>query len=362
MPVLACRDLAVSYGEVDVLSGLDLEVAAGETVALLGPSGSGKTTLLYAVAGFVSPSAGRIDIAGVTVSGRGRRPVPAEDREVGLVFQNYALWPHLTALETVAYPVRRRGVERSTAERRARELLALMGIGELGHRKPDQLSGGQQQRVGLARALAREARLYLMDEPTAHLDAALRAALQREIAAVRERTGAAAVYATHDAGEALAVADRVALLRGGRLVQVGAPEEVYSQPVDRWAAELTGVASVLDVAVDDVDRKSLEIEVAGVSLRVGVAEVREGSRARLLVRPEWVSFGSEGAPGTVEHVAFRGPHTEYRLSTPGGELVARQDGRARFHVGDSLTWQLREAWWLPPDEREPTVRTGRDRT
>ncbi|MDX1659105.1 MAG: ABC transporter ATP-binding protein, partial [Nitriliruptorales bacterium] len=337
-------------------TGLNLEVAAGETVAVLGPSGSGKTTLLYAVAGFVSPSEGRIDIAGVTVSGRGRRPVPAEHREVGLVFQNYALWPHLTALETVAYPLRRRGVERSSAQLRARELLALMGIAELEHRKPDQLSGGQQQRVGLARALAREARLYLMDEPTAHLDAALRGALQQEITAVRERSGAAAVYATHDAGEALAVADRVALVRGGRLVQVGAPEEVYSQPVDRWAAELTGVASVLDVAVSGVDRNRLEVEVAGVSLRVGVAEVRGGGQAQLLVRPEWVSCGPEGAPGTVEHVAFRGPHTEYRLSTPAGELVARQDGPARFQVGDSLTWQLREAWWLPPEPDGPTLR------
>ena len=163
------------------------------------------------------------------------------------MFQSYALWPHLTALDTVAFPLRMAGSGDGDARRRAGEILEALGIGDLGGRRPAAMSGGQQQRVGLARALARDATLFLLDEPTAHLDAATRAAAEALIAAQRALRGAAAVYATHDAAEALGVADRVALLRDGRIVQVGTPKEVYEQPVDEWAAVLTGPVSVIDL-------------------------------------------------------------------------------------------------------------------
>jgi ABC-type Fe3+/spermidine/putrescine transport system ATPase subunit len=177
--------LTVSFGDVLVLDDLDLEVARAETVALLGPSGSGKTSLLYAIAGLLEPTAGEIEVDGNPMRG-GPRAVAPELRSVGMVFQNYALWPHLSAAQTVAYPMRQRGVSEAEAEAMVDRLLATLGIGELADRLPDQLSGGQQQRVGLARALAAEPALFLFDEPTAHLDAALRITLQQELMVQRD--------------------------------------------------------------------------------------------------------------------------------------------------------------------------------
>ena len=183
----------------------------GEVVALLGPSGSGKSTLLNAVAGFLPPAGGTIRLRQRVVADA-RRAEPPERRDVGVVFQNYALWPHLTALDTVAYPMRRRGIAPAEAKAEARRILTLLHIGQLADRRPGELSGGEQQRVGLARALARQASLYLFDEPTAHLDTHVRGVFLDELVARRSAIGAAALYATHDAEEALGLANRVALL------------------------------------------------------------------------------------------------------------------------------------------------------
>ncbi len=349
VPALRCRGLTVSYGADPVLRGLDLTVAAGEALALLGPSGSGKTTLLYAVAGFVDPEAGTVEIEGRRVA-EPRRSSSPDRRSVGLVFQHYALWPHMTALETVAYPLRRRRVPDAT--QRARRLLERMGLADFAERRPAELSGGQQQRVGLARALARDAALYLFDEPTAHLDTALRTALQEEMTARRTERGAAAIYATHDASEALAVADRVALLRRGRLVQVGSPTEVYERPVDLWAARLTGPASLL------------RLEAAGnaggiLTARLGEAVVEVAARTGtgppgdatvpVLIRPDWTDLGGD-LPGTVRHRWYRGPYTDYRVETPGGTVIVRSTGQPRADVGERISWQLRRGWVLPDDE------------
>jgi len=315
---LEIRGLEVSLGGTPILHGIDLTIAPGEAVALLGPSGSGKTTLLYAVAGFVTPTAGEIEIAGEAVYGTGRS-FPPEHRSIGFVFQNYALWPHLTAGRIVAYPLERAGVPAAAAAEEAVTLLRLVGIGELAGRKPAELSGGQQQRVGLARALARRAGLYLFDEPTAHLDSALRADLQEELVARMTADGAAALYATHDSAEALAVADRVVVLRDGRVVQSGTPDEIYGQPADLWAARLTGPAWA----------------VAGEVVGTDADEV--------LVRPDWVVPG-DGIEGTVEAVWFRGPHTDYRITTSAGILEMRRPGHPEWASGDSISVSV-ERWW-----------------
>jgi ABC-type Fe3+/spermidine/putrescine transport system ATPase subunit len=216
-----------------------------------------------------------------------------------MVFQGYALWPHMTALETVAYPLRRRGVSASEARRRAQELLEGVGIGRLAGRRPAELSGGEQQRVGLCRALARDPDLYLFDEPTAHLDSALRADLQGQLTGQRQGSKAAALYATHDVSEALAVADRVALLRDGGLVQVGTPVDIYERPVDLWAAQLTGAASLLSVTVERVDGGALTLSVGGQSVVVqSSGPGGSGSRASAPARPE---------TGARTVGAFRGP-------------------------------------------------------
>jgi len=317
MTALAIRGLDVSLGGTPILHEIDLTVEHGEAVALLGPSGSGKTTLLYAIAGFVTSTAGTVAIDGRQVTGPDGGVSP-EHRSVGFVFQNYALWPHLSALKTVAYPLERDGKTIEQAHAEAEDLLAMMGIGDLGARSPSELSGGQQQRVGVARALARHAALFLLDEPTAHLDAALRSELQRELATRMTDSGAAAVYATHDAAEAMAIADRVVLMREGRIVQVGTPTEVYDRPVDLWAARLTGPAW-------EIDGKAV------------------GAAGRVLVRPDWIEPG-EGLDGTVRDVWFRGSFTDYRIETAAGVLEMRRFGAPEWTEGEAVLLSLNR-WW-----------------
>jgi ABC-type Fe3+/spermidine/putrescine transport system ATPase subunit len=337
---LACSGLQVGYGDTPVVIGLDLTVAEGEVVALLGPSGSGKTTLLSAVAGFLHVAAGEIRIDGELVAGAARH-VPPERRSVAVVFQSYALWPHLSALDTVAYPFRRRGMAAPEARRRAADLLDRLGIGGLAARRPAELSGGEQQRVGLGRALAREARLSLFDEPTAHLDATLRTQLQAEIAGQRRASGAAALYATHDTAEALAVADRVALLRAGRIVQVGPPAEVYERPIDVWAARITGPASLMPVTVRERRDGRAQLDVGGIAVEAAVDGVDGSGLA--VVRPEWARLGGE-LPGRIATVAYRGVHTEYGLETPAGTVGLFEPGPPRAAPGETCTWRLERAW------------------
>jgi ABC-type Fe3+/spermidine/putrescine transport system ATPase subunit len=356
-PAVDCRALSIDYDAVRAARDIDLAVEAGEAVALLGPSGAGKTTLLHAVAGFVAPTAGEVAIGGRLVA-TPARSTPPERRRVGVVFQHYALWPHLSAVDTVAYPLRRAGVDARRARQRARELLGSLDVAELADRRPAQMSGGQQQRVGVARALARDAVVYLFDEPTAHLDTALRGRLQEEMTQRRAATGAAALYATHDAGEALAVADRVVLMRDGAIVQTGTARQVYEEPLDRWTAGLTGPASVLTV-------ECVEAGAGQVRLRVGdevVAVAGGGAGAgavQALVRPDWAQLGGP-LPGTVRHAWFRGPHTDYRLDVPGGELDVRRPGPPQAHPGQAVGWSLQRAWLLAATgEPEPgTAPTG----
>jgi ABC-type sugar transport system ATPase subunit len=314
--VLELRDLSLSYGSTPVLHSVSLSVAGGELLALLGPSGSGKSTLLNAVAGFLPVRTGEIFLGQRRVA-TAARAEPPERRDIAFVFQDYGLWPHLAAVDTVAYPLRRRGVRRDLARSQAQEILDRLGIGSLADRKPAQLSGGEQQRVGLARAIARQAALYLFDEPTAHLDAQIRDVFLAELATRRRESGAAAIYATHDAVEALGLADRVALLVGGRVIQVGSPEVVYAQPVSVEAARLTGPASLL-----------------------------AGSGGPLLVRPDWVRFGGDRS-GVVVDVWFRGSYTDYALRTTEGELLLRTQAPPVHTRGEEISWCLDRSWPLP---------------
>jgi iron(III) transport system ATP-binding protein len=362
---VACAGLSVGYGR-PALAGLDLSVAAGETVALLGESGSGKTTLLNAIAGFVPPLSGDIWLSGELASGRGRL-VPPERRRIGMVFQDHALWPHLSVLDTVAYPLRRAGAGRADARRAARVILDQMGLGPLAERRPGQLSGGEQQRVGLARALACAPALYLFDEPTAHLDASLRAQILDEVARRRAADGAAAIYATHDAAEALAIADRVAVLHSGRLAQTGPPADVYAEPADLTVAALTGPMSVLHAPVRPAgagryaitvgdDRATVPGTTASATDPVdpadpagrGPADPASPSVRAILVRPDWACLVHPGAldgaglPGAITEVRFRGPHTDYHLATPAGTLLIREPGPPRTDIGP-VRWRLLQA-------------------
>jgi ABC-type Fe3+/spermidine/putrescine transport system ATPase subunit len=325
VPAVRVTGLGVSYGPVAALTDVDLEVGDGEVMALLGSSGSGKTTLLSTVAGFLQPVRGTVVIGGREVAGPTTWVEP-EARRVGLVFQGAALWPHLTVLATVAYPIRRSGRSKAAAAHEAGVLLERLGLSVLADRLPAQLSGGEQQRVGLARALARDPAVFCFDEPTAHLDTHLRSVVLEEITRRRAALGAAGLYATHNATEALAIADRVAVLRSGRLVQVGTPREVYDQPVDAETARLTGPAAFLDTGT-----------------------------GRLLVRPDWVAFGGE-VSGRIESVRYRGPYTDHTVNVDGGDLLVSTPGPSGRRPGDLVDVTISRTWALPPAPGARTLR------
>ncbi|HEV1996609.1 MAG TPA: ABC transporter ATP-binding protein [Candidatus Dormibacteraeota bacterium] len=335
-----CIGLAAGYDGTSVLSGIDLVLEPGRVLAVLGTSGAGKTTLLHALAGFIRPTSGEIWLGDEIVAGNSCFVEP-ERRGVGVVFQEAALWPHLDALRTVAYPLRRQGMARAEAEREAHRLLDLFGLAGLARRRPHELSGGEQQRVGLARALARDARLYLLDEPTVHLDLPLRQVAQQLLESGRRKGGAAAVYTTHEAADALAMADQVAILVAGRLAQVGTADEVYERPVDASVAELTGAASLLDVEVGP----GRAVVIDGV--RCAVQGSTGTGPHRLLVRPGWAALDGP-LKGVVVGVRFQGPHTDHELHTSAGTVVVRQAGAPRRKMGDQTGWTLDRGWLLPP--------------
>ena len=243
-PALDLTAVARCFGTRTVLSGVSLRLARGEVVALLGASGCGKTTLLRLVAGLLEPSAGEIRIAGATVA-TAARSLPPEARRLAMVFQDYALWPHLSVARNVAFPLEMRGVPRAERDRRVAETLDRVGLGAFAARAPGTLSGGQQQRVALARALVARPPLILFDEPLSNLDKELRDSLSREIARLLREEGLSALYVTHDQGEAFAVADRVAVMAAGRILQDATPEALVARPASAEVAQFLNLGAIV---------------------------------------------------------------------------------------------------------------------
>lgn len=325
MSLLRAEGVAKRFGATAALDGLDLEIAPGEFFALLGGSGSGKTTLLRLIAGFETPDEGRL-----LLEGRDLVPLPPHARPVAMMFQSYALFPHLSVFDNVAYGLRRAGVPREERRRRVAEALALVRLEGLERRRPHQLSGGQRQRVALARSLVVRPRLLLLDEPLAALDASLREATGFELRALQRATGAGFVMVTHDQAEAMALADRIGVLERGRLVQVGPPAAVYERPATRFVAAFLGGANLL-AGVVRADG-GVDCAEAGCLLRPAAPVGRPaGAPVTLALRPERVRLRSGEAPadavnaarGTVAEVAFRG-----ELST----ALVRLDGGATLRV------------------------------
>ncbi len=312
------------FDGVPAVRGVTLEVPAGAFVAVLGPSGCGKTTTLRMVAGFERPSAGEIRIGGATVSAPARAIfVPPEDRRIGMVFQSYAVWPHMTVAENVGYPLRVRRVPPAARAARVAALLELTRLEGLGERYPHQLSGGQQQRVALARALAGEPAVLLLDEPLSNLDARLRQEMRVELKAIQRRVGATILYVTHDQEEALALADRVAVMRGGILHQVAPPDVVYDRPADPFVAEFLGYGGFIpaEVAGPAGVRFTGLPGTPAVACRVPAGAAGPGV---LAFRPAQVELGPPGAglPGRVVTRVYRGEFFEFRVRVGPYEVAA----------------------------------------
>ncbi|MBB4303216.1 putative spermidine/putrescine transport system ATP-binding protein [Rhodobium orientis] len=251
-PILRLDGLSKHYGDVIAVEDLSLDVADGEFVSLLGPSGCGKTTTLRMVAGFIKPTAGRIGIAGKDVTA-----LPPYKRDTGMVFQNYALFPHMTVAENVAFGLENLGVERSERMTRVHEMLRMVELDHLSDRRPAALSGGQQQRVALARALALQPALLLLDEPFSNLDAQLRVRLREDMTRIIERIGVTTLFVTHDQEEALALSDRIVVMSTGRVEQIGSPGEIYERPSSRFVADFIGQCTILDGTCADAAFRSV---------------------------------------------------------------------------------------------------------
>jgi spermidine/putrescine transport system ATP-binding protein len=325
------------FEDVTAVAGIDLDVPGGEFFALLGPSGCGKTTTLRLVAGFEQPTAGRILLDGVDMA-----RTPPHKRKVNTVFQSYALFPFLDVADNVAFGLRFQDVGKAEARRRVAEALALVQLQGLERRRPAQLSGGQQQRVALARALVLNPSVLLLDEPLGALDAKLRKALQVELKALQETVGITFIYVTHDREEALTMSDRLAVMAGGRIEQVGAPAQLYEEPATTYVAGFLGVANLFPATAKGADGGGrCRLRLGDFDLEAAGGDTAASGEVRVVIRPERVQlepYGSSGpnrVPGMVERLVYQGPATQLVVRLANGEslqaLVQNQ--------GQPLSWQ-----------------------
>jgi len=338
---LRVQGISKAYGQTTVLQALDLDVATGELLTLLGPSGSGKTTLLQIICGLTEPSAGKLYI-----DGRDETHLPVNQRDIGVVFQSYALFPHLTVRENVAFPLRMRRLSSDEIHRRVMEALDMVNLGHALDRLPAALSGGQQQRVALARCLVYRPSVILMDEPLGALDRKLREAMQVEIKRIHRETGATIIFVTHDQEEALALSDRICLMNDGRIAQVGTPRQIYEAPDSAFVAEFIGLSNIFRGIV-----KNGALETAdGVIPLPGAAMAGEGT---VVVRPEHIALAAPDTAyitGTVTESVYAGSETRIMVTLKSGMVaIARQPaGAAEVKIGAeiAIAWKPEHSRFL----------------
>jgi spermidine/putrescine transport system ATP-binding protein len=336
-PAIELRNATKRYGDAVALNGVSLEIEQGEFFCLLGPSGCGKTTTLNLIGGFIPLSSGELRIEGRTVN-----DLPPHKRNVNTVFQNYALFPHMTVAQNVAFGLRMERLSSSEVTKRTAEYVELVGLGGLTKRLPSELSGGQQQRVALARALAKRPAVLLLDEPLGALDLKLRKQMQTELSRIHRQVGTTFVFVTHDQEEALSMATRIAIMSGGEVIQIGTPREVYDHPVNRFVADFVGDTNFLEGAVRRDGGRAV-FEVAGALADVSIDA--EAGPATLMIRPEFLALrqgdsadGARGLTGRVVNVSFLGDHTRITIATAAGDMVVVK----------------------PHGTREPTIDTQRE--
>ena len=322
------QNIALAFGKTQVLRDIDLAVEPGEFFALLGPSGSGKSTLLRVLAGFARPQAGRVLVDGKDISA-----VPPWQRDIGMVFQNYALWPHMTVAQNVAFGLEERRLPKTVIAQKVAAVLELVGLAELGARRPSQLSGGQQQRVALARTIAIEPKVLLLDEPLSNLDAKLRVHMRMELLALQRKLGVTTIFVTHDQEEALSISDRVAVLEAGVIQQVGTPVELFDHPLNRFIANFVGTANMFAGTLrPGADGMVFESAALGTLSLPGAPAALAGA-VEIAFRPHVVTLVEAGtAPGggiirlkgTVAAREFLGEFIRYVITVGANEIVADQ--------------------------------------
>jgi ABC-type Fe3+/spermidine/putrescine transport system ATPase subunit len=336
MAWLELRSVAKRFGVVTAIERIDLEVGHGEFLTLLGASGCGKSTTLRIIAGLERPDEGE-----VILTGRPIQDMPVHRREIAMVFQSYALFPHMTVAQNVAFGLETRGVATVEIGRRVREALKTVELSGLDERYPRQLSGGQQQRVALARALVTEPKVLLLDEPLSNLDAKLRDRLRVELRALQQKLQVTTIYVTHDQGEAMSLSDRIAFMAGGRIVEIGTPEEIYRRPRARSTAEFLGIANMLDGKVVAAGQGILSIEsnLGRLDLE-DAAALSVGDDVVVCLRPEDIRLvvpeagAPNGLPGTIRHSAYLGSITDYIIEPAGSDVSLR------IHVPGPTTWRI----------------------
>ena len=329
-PLIEFDRVSKSFGALTVVRELDLAVQRGEFLSLLGPSGSGKTTILMMLAGFEAPTRGSIRLEGNRID-----HLPPHRRNMGVVFQSYALFPHMTVAENVAFPLRMRGVSRAEAAERVGRALDMVRLAELTERRPSQLSGGQQQRIALARALVFEPNVVLMDEPLGALDKQLREHMQLELRDLHRSLGLTIVFVTHDQSEALTMSDRIAVFNEGRIEQIDIPQAVYDRPRTRFVAEFIGETNVLEGRLAQTDGTIAQVEIGGGRRLVVAAgsEHRRGDAVLVCIRPERLRLGrsesgANALPVAVSDRVYQGDHIRVHLAADDLFLVARLDRRS----------------------------------
>lgn len=345
------ENLVKKFGDFVAVDHVNIETTAGEFLTLLGPSGSGKTTTLRMIAGLEFPTEGCVYIDNQPVDN-----TPAFKRDLGMVFQNYALFPHMTIRENIVFPLKMRSMPKGEIKKKVQSILEVVKLSGYEERYPKQLSGGQQQRIALARALVFEPSLLLMDEPLGALDKKLREEMQLEVKQIQERIKITTVYVTHDQSEALTMSDRIVLMNNGKIEQMGRPEELYERPVNRFVADFIGESNFFEGVVVRVEKEWCEVKTSGgVSLRAAAKEgVGEGQQVNLTIRPERIHLYSspdkrENAHcGKIKDVVYLGEMIKYLITLNGGDVVVvksqNRDGGVSWEKGKSLYFG-----WSPED-------------
>jgi len=342
MGALSIRNVRKSFGATNILKGIDIEVEAGEFLILVGPSGCGKSTLLSIIAGLDTPSTGSIHIAERDVT----YALP-KDRDIAMVFQSYALYPNMNVAQNISFGLEMRNVPKPKRDEAVKRVATMLQIEHLLSRKPGQLSGGQRQRVAMGRALARNPKLFLFDEPLSNLDAKLRVEMRAEIKLLHQRTQTTTVYVTHDQVEAMTLGDRIAVMRDGVVQQLGTPDDIYSRPATRFVAQFIGSPAMNMVgsqcAANGLISKG--IELALTAEQRNALQAANAPEITYGLRPESLDFADAGLPGSLTMLEPTGPETYALVDTAVGTLVARLPGKVRQRVGERvfLSWSAADA-------------------